>query len=82
MSDVIGSLDLTFQVSALAKGVCMLCKPPEDAASNTGGDGVTAAGTSSNACTFNTGDTEKRLLLKGDIVVITDSSDRITTNVK
>lgn len=60
----------------------MLCKPPEDAATDAGGDGVTAAGTSSNARTFSTGGTEKRLLLKGDIVVITDSSDRITTNVK
>jgi coenzyme F420-reducing hydrogenase delta subunit len=82
MSDVIGSLDLTFHVSALAKGVCMLCKLLEDAAADTGDDGVTAAGASSSACTFSTGDTENRLLLRGDIVVITESSDKIPTKIK
>lgn len=60
----------------------MLCKPPEGAATDTGSNGAIAAGTSSSACTFNTGETEKRRLLKGDIVLITDSSDRIPTNVK
>lgn len=60
----------------------MLCKLPEDATADTGDEGVTASGTLSCACTFSTGGTEKTLLLNGDIVVITDSSDKIPTKIK
>ncbi|NYE59603.1 hypothetical protein FHW58_000755 [Duganella sp. 1224] len=81
MRDVIASLDLTFHVNALPSGACMLCKLPDDAPSGAGGKGSSVGVALSR--TLNTGGKERTLLLaKGDIVVITDSSDAIQTNIK